>query len=94
MILAYPINKEGNAIGGERSFSDEQWARMLKIPNLRWRVLPKIETVQVQTVDHSLQEMSKMENLNEMTKRELIDLYELPIEDMKLTKSQIIEKIT
>lgn len=82
MILAYPINKEGNAIGGERSFSDEHWARMLKIPNLRWRVLPKIETVQV------------MENLNEMTKRELIDLYELPIEDMKLTKSQIIEKIT
>lgn len=89
MILAYPINKEGNAIGGERSFSEEQWARMLKIPNLRWKVLADLELKEDEIFDEY-----SYDNLNKMTKRQLINSFGLPIEDMKLTKSVIIEKIT
>ncbi len=80
MILAYPINKKGDPIGGERSFSEEQWARMLKIPNLRWKALPDIEY--------------SYEDLKMMTKKQLISTFEMNAEDMKLTKSEIIEKIT
>ena len=82
MILAYPINKKGDPIGGERSFSEEQWARMQKIPNLRWKVLPDLE------------DEYSYDNLNKMTKRQLINSFDLPIGDIKLTKSEIIEKIT
>ncbi len=81
MISAYPINKAGDPIGGERSFSDEQWARMQKIPNLRWKQLPELEN------EYSY------DNLERMTKRQLISSFDMDMEDMKMTKSEIIKKI-
>jgi len=82
MILAYPINKDKKPIGPEKAFKEEQWAVMKKLPNLRWVELPKVE------------EESEYSNINSMTKRELVEMYGLDTEDMKLKKSEIIKKIT
>ena len=82
MILAYPTNKEGNPIGGERAFTEGEWAKLQKIKNLRWKELPEIEN------DYSY------DNLKRMTKRQLVTQFELPNDDMLLLKSEIIKKIT
>ena len=39
MKYAYPINKQGEQSGGIQSFSDSHWEAMLKIPNLRWKLV-------------------------------------------------------
>ena len=82
MILAYPTNKEGNPIGGERAFTLKEWEDLQKLPNLRWKKLPELED------DYSY------DNLKKMTKRQLVDSFDLPTEDMLLLKSEIIKKIT
>lgn len=82
MILAYQINKAGEPVGGEQAFPEDQWERMQKIPNLRWKQLPEVE-----------EDEYSYDNLNKMTKRQIISSFDLPAEDMKLTKSEIIKKI-
>ena len=82
MILAYPTNKKGDPIGGERAFTLAQWERMQKIPNLRWKELPELD------------DEYSYDNLKKMTKRQLVASFEMDTEDMKLTKAEIIKKIT
>jgi len=82
MILAYPTNKEGEPIGGERTFTESQWEDIQKLPNLRWMQLPEIEN------DYSY------DNLKRMTKRQIVTTFGLNTEDMELTKKEIIKKIT
>jgi len=82
MILAYPTNKQGEPIGGEKSFTELEWATLQKLPNLRWKELPEIEN------DYSF------DNLKRMTKNQLITSFGLNTEDMEMTKSEIIKKIT
>jgi len=88
MILAYPINSKKKPIGPEKKFTDKQWADLQKLPNLRWVRLPDVVN------ECPSMFPSEYSNLNRMTKKEMVEFYGLNTEDMKLSKKEIINKIT
>ncbi len=80
MKLLYPVDKDGDKIGGEQEFTDSAAAHILAMKNCRWR--------------EAEEEDDYYSNLKTMTKRQLVESFSLPNEDMLMTKAEIIKKIT
>jgi hypothetical protein len=76
-VLAYPVDKDGSRIGPAKEIPKDQWERMLSLEG------PPLRWVLVE----------RKENLERMTKSQLIDKFQLHEDDMRLTKSEIINKI-
>ncbi len=77
-IKAFPIDKKGDRIGAVRKFSDSQWARLITIKPLRWKVaknteptkakeLIKQKTVGIET-DKNNAKTNKKKKRNRLTK--------------------------
>jgi len=98
MIEAIPIDIDGDYIGAYQEFTEEQWNSMKESfgKNLRWKLIKDIE----EEPEISKEESKKIfgepifkEELEELTKRELIEKYELSEDLMKVTKDIIINEI-
>ena len=76
-VLAYPVDKDGSRIGPAKEIDKAHWERMLSLEG------PPLRWVLVE----------RKENLERMTKSQLIDKFQLHEDDMRLTKSEIINKI-
>ena len=99
MIKAIPIDNNGDYIGSYQEFTNEQWESMKRSfgKHLRWKLVKDIK----EEPEISIEESDKIwgkpifrEELEEYTKRELIEKYELSEDLMKVTKAEIINKIS
>ena len=98
MIEAIPIDTDGDYIGSCREFSNEQWESMKRSfgKHLRWKLVKDIEEeseINKEESDKIFGEPIFKEELEDYTKRELIEKYGLSEDLMKLTKIEIIDEI-
>jgi len=102
MIKAIAIDSNGKEIGSPRMFPEIQWDSMVRTngKRLRWRLIGEKLEINKEESEISKEESKKIfgepifkEELEELTKHELIERYGLSEDSMKLTKAEIINEI-
>lgn len=95
MVKAQQIEKDGTPFGIVKTFTDVHWARMVANygKKLRWKLIeePEEETYPEEEIPKLLEEIPF--DPYEKTKREIVDHYRLPEEDMKLNRDELINKV-
>ena len=110
MKEAIAVDVNGNYIGPYKEFTNEQWDSMERSfgKRMRWKLLQDIKEepeISIEESEKIFGEGEPNEEPNEepifeydldinLTKRELIEKYNLSEELMKSTKAQIIDKIS
>jgi len=108
MKEAIAVDVNGNYIGPYKEFTNEQWDSMERSfgKRMRWKLLQDMEEEPEISIEESEKIFGKVKPVeNEepifeydldinLTKRELIEKYNLSEELMKSTKAQIIDKIS
>jgi hypothetical protein len=92
MVKAQQIEKDGTPFGPVREFPDPQWRQMRSTygKRLRWIEIENNEQP-VQEVIYPKEDLRK--KLGEMTKKMIISEYNLPEEDKKLNREELINKV-
>jgi len=94
-MKARQIERDGVPFGPTYEFTIPQWNRMNEIygEKLRWKAVGKEPTEPKVEYPEDFFKIPTMDELEAMTKTELIEKYNLDPEDKKLLKDEIIEKV-
>ena len=97
MVKAQQIEKDGTPFGIVKTFTDVHWARMVANygKKLRWKLIEEEEVIYPEEeipVKNEILEEIPFDPYGK-TKREIVDHYRLPEEDMKLNRDELINKV-
>jgi len=96
MVKAQQIEKDGTPFGAVRTFTDSQWDKMISTygGRLRWIIIEEAkEPEEIEYPEDETPVKSLRERLEGMTKKMIISEYNLPEEDKKLNREELINKV-
>lgn len=98
MVKAQQIEKDGTPFGAVRTFTDGQWNQMKSTygSRLRWVLIQEVEEpeeIEYPEDEVEIKEDALRERPDNMTKKMIIREHNLPDEDIKLSRGDLIEKV-